>query len=58
MPKDNLYDYYIHYNSFTDYWHAVKRGRTTEYHNGTLEEGEILKNKDINQLIKVLSTTK
>lgn len=58
MPKDNLYDYYLHFNIYTKEWNAVKRDRSNQYLNGTLGEGEVLKNKDINQLIKVLSTTK
>jgi len=52
---DKLYDYYMHYNHFTGYWYAVKRGRTIEYHNGTLDSSEVLKNKDVNKLISYLS---
>ena len=52
---DNLWDWYLHYNIYTEYWCAVKRSVSNEYMNGTLSENEVLKNKDVNNLIKYIS---
>jgi hypothetical protein len=55
---NELYSYYLHYNPFTEYWCAVKRDKSVEYLNGTLKEEDVLKNKNVNNLIKYISTTK
>lgn len=52
---DNLYDYYFHFNIYKDEWNAVKRTQANEYLNGTLDEEEVLKNTNINNLIKYIS---
>ena len=55
---DKLYDYYLHFNHYTDYWNAVKRDKSINYLNGTLSEEEVLKSKDINDLIRFISRGK
>lgn len=52
---DNLYDYYFHFNIYTEEWNAVKRTQANEYLNGALKDNEVLKNTNINNLIKYLS---
>jgi hypothetical protein len=54
MPE-NLYDYYFHFNIYTDEWNAVKRTDAVEYLNGTLDKNSVLKNTNINNLIKYIS---
>ena len=55
---EELYDYYFHYNAYTGYWNAVKREKAIDYLNGKLGADEVLKNKDINNLIRFLSKPK
>lgn len=52
---DNLYDWYFHFNHYTGYWNAVKRDKTTEYMNGTLKPDDILKSKNIKDLINYIT---
>lgn len=52
---NNLYDYYIHYNPYTGYWNAVKRDKSVQYLNGTLSADDVLKNKNIDDLIRYLA---
>lgn len=54
----NLYDYFIHFNPFTGYWNAVKREHSHHYLNGTLKKDEIIKHKNINDIIRYLSMSK
>lgn len=49
-----LYDYFLHYNSYTGYWNAVKRDQANQYLNGKLTDKEVKKDKDINVLIKLI----
>lgn len=51
---ENLYDYLFHYNSFNKEWNAYKRELNKAYFNGTTNENDILKNKDINILINFI----
>lgn len=53
-----LYDYYIHYNPYTKYWNAFKRDVAVQYLNGTLKEGEVMKSRNIDDLVKYVSFTK
>ena len=53
---DKLYSYYLHYNPYTGYWNAVLRDKSNEYLNGRLTENEVLKSKDINDIIKFISS--
>lgn len=55
---EQLYDYYFHYNHFTGYWNAVKRDKSNEYLNGTLKEDEVIKHKNISDLVRFLSNMK
>ena len=51
---DNLYDYFLHYNVYTENWNAVKRNVSNQYLNGTLPVGKVIKNKDVNKLIEII----
>lgn len=51
---DNLYDYYFHFNNLTGYWNAVKRDKSNQYLNGTLSDEDVLKSKNIDDLIKYI----
>jgi hypothetical protein len=53
--KKALYDYIFHFNSYTEYWNAIKRDRKDAYFNGELNENEVIKNKDINILIDYIT---
>ena len=55
---DKLYGYYLHYNPYTGYWNAVKRDKSVEYLNGTLGSKDVLKNKDVNELINTITLIK
>jgi len=55
---DKLYDYFLHHNHYTGYWNAVKRDVANQYLNGTLKDGEVLKSKNVNDLIKFITLTK
>ncbi len=55
--KDVLYNYILHFNSYTGYWNAVTRDNHIEYLNGTLKEDDILKNKDVGILIDYIVKT-
>jgi hypothetical protein len=51
---ENLYDYFLHYNIYTEEWNAILR---TEY-NTYLNSGktEVIKDKDINVLIEKITS--
>jgi hypothetical protein len=51
---EELYKYFMHYNSFTETWNAVPRELASQYLNGTLSEEDVLKNKDIKILINYI----
>lgn len=53
-----LYDYYLHYNPYTGYWNAVKREKSVDYLNGKLGGNDVLKYKNIEDLIRFISTGK
>lgn len=53
---NKLYGWYLHFNPYTGYWNAVKRDKAIEYLNGNMKPEDVLKNKDVNNLIKYLST--
>lgn len=55
MSKDKLYDYFFHYNIYTKEWNAVRRDQSIHYLNGTLKKGEVLKHKDKDVLIKLIT---
>jgi hypothetical protein len=53
-----LYNYYLHFNPYTGYWNAVKREKSVDYLNGKLGMNDVLKYKDINDLIRFISAGK
>lgn len=55
---DNLYDYFLHYNIYTKEWNAVSRDKANQYLNGTLDKKDVIKYKDIGDLIKYIQTLK
>ncbi len=55
---NNLYDYFLHYNPYTKKWNAVKREIANQYLNGTLTDKEVIRDSDINILIKTISIKK
>lgn len=55
---DKLYDYFLHFNHYTGYWNAVKRDVANQYLNGTLKEEEVLKSKDVTDLVRFISKSK
>lgn len=58
---ENLYDYLLHFNSYTGYWNAFKREDSVDYFNGKLEnqtEKELIKSKNVNDIIKWISKGK
>ena len=55
VNRGNLYDYYIHFNPYTEYWNAVKRDKAVDYLNGKLGPNDVLKHKNINDLIRYLT---
>jgi hypothetical protein len=52
--KDNLYDYYFHFNHLTGYWNAIPRDSVNEYMSTDKNEDKILKNKNLNDLVKYI----
>lgn len=56
--KDELYDYYFHYNIYTKEWNAFKRDIANQYLNGTLTDVQVMKAKNIDDLVKYVSFTK
>lgn len=53
---ENLYDYFFHYNIYTEEWNAILRDETTKYMGGGVENGVIFSDKDINKLIEKISS--
>lgn len=53
-----LYDWYLHFNPYTGYWNAVKRDKANQYLNGTLGANDVVKHKNINDLIRYINTGK
>ena len=57
MSKNEvLYSWLFHWNPITELWNAFKRSDYVKYSNGQLIEEEIIKGKDINQIIEYLNT--
>lgn len=50
----NMYDYFLHFNHLTGYWYAIPRDKVAEYMNKTVDDEEILKNKDERVLINYI----
>lgn len=52
---ENLYDYFLHYNIYTEEWNAILRTEYNLYLNGK-NNAEVLKDKDINILIEKITS--
>jgi hypothetical protein len=46
---ENLYDYYLHYNIYTEEWNAFSREEN--YMGGTKKKKTVYSNRDLNKLI-------
>jgi hypothetical protein len=52
---ENLYDYFLHYNIYTEEWNAILRNESNQYMGGT-KDVIVFTNKDINKLIEKISS--
>jgi hypothetical protein len=52
---ENLYDYFLHYNIYTEEWNAILRNESNKYMGG-VENAIIFSNKDINKLIEKIGS--
>lgn len=55
--KDNLYDYYFHFNHLTGYWNAIPRDYVNQYMNVIKDDNVkhfFLKNKDLKVLTEYI----
>lgn len=52
---ENLYDYFLHYNIYTEEWNAILRTEYNLYLNGE-NKTEVLRDKDINGLIEKITS--
>ena len=50
---ENLYNYVIHYNSFTKMWNAIPRDKYNSYWSNRKVKG-VLSSKKINTLIELI----
>ncbi len=55
---ENIHDYLIHCNTYTEIWSAFKRDAQGDYFNGTLDKKEIIQDKDYNKVIEKLKKMK
>jgi len=51
---ENLYDYFLHYNIYTEEWNAILRDETNKYMNEN--DIVIFSDKDVNKLIEKISS--
>lgn len=51
---DILYNYVLHYNHLEELWYLVPRDVQSLYFNGQINKEDLLKDKDVNQLIKTI----
>jgi hypothetical protein len=52
---ENLYDYFLHYNIYTEELNAILRNETNQYMGG-VKDVVIFTDKDINKLIEKISS--
>jgi hypothetical protein len=52
---ENLYDYFLHYNIYTEEWNAILRTEYNLYLNNT-SQIEVITDKDINGLIEKITS--
>ena len=51
---ENLYDYFLHYNIYTEEWNAILRTECSTYLNS--DSTEILKDKNLDTLIEQITS--
>ena len=51
---ENLYDYFLHYNIYTEEWNAILRDESSYYLNKN--SVVVFSDKDINKLIEKISS--
>jgi len=51
---EKLYDYFLHYNIYTEEWNAILRDETNKYMNEN--DIVIFSDKDVNKLIEKISS--
>ena len=52
---ENLYDYFLHYNIYTEEWNAILRDESNQYMGG-IKDVAVFTDKDINKLIEKISS--
>lgn len=52
---ENLYDYFLHYNIYTEEWNAILRTEYNLYLNNS-SKIEVISDKDINGLIEKITS--
>jgi hypothetical protein len=56
MINNDLYHWLFHYNHHTELWNAYHRNDHAAYWNGTINENNIYRHKDLMNLLKILKT--
>jgi len=51
---EKLYDYLLHYSSFTGLWNAIPREKINDYWNNIETEG-VLKSKNVKTIIELIT---
>ena len=51
---ENLYDYFLHYNIYTEEWNAILRNESNQYMGG-VKDVVLFTDKDINKLIEKIN---
>jgi len=52
---ENLYDYFLHYNIYTEEWNAILRTESNQYMGG-VKDVVLFTDKDINKLIEKINS--
>lgn len=52
---ENLYDYFLHYNIYTEEWNAIMRHESNQYMGG-VKDVVLFSDKDINKLIEKINS--
>lgn len=53
---ENLYDFFLHFNIYTNEWNAFLRSESNLYMGGINQNVAVFKDKDINKLIEKISS--
>ena len=51
---ENLYDYFLHYNIYTEEWNAILRSESNRYMSGI--SNDVITDKDLDKLIEKISS--